>query len=435
MTNLPSIPRDQHNISRANISPSALKVLRRLQHAGYAAYLVGGGVRDLLLGGHPKDFDIATSATPEEVADLFSNCLLIGRRFRLAHVRFGKEIIEVATFRGNPQGEENNALHEKTVHGQVVRDNVYGTLEEDAWRRDFTVNALYYDLAHFAIVDYTNGMADIQSRTLRIIGDPAQRFREDPVRMLRAIRFMTKLDFSLTEDAAALIPEMADLLKNIPPARLFEEFIKLFMHGNSRRAYSLLQQHGLLYKFFSHLQPLLHDTKEAPFYRRLLEKALENTDLRIAQERPVTPAFLLAVFLWPLYQQLLSELSSQSKGKTSATQRETAAEHALAIQRTHMALPRRFSLMIRDMWELQVRLEKPRLKQVEMLLSSSRFRAAYDFLLLRLETGDKSAHMADWWTTIQTANAAEKEKLLAQLGASTSKKRKRHPSKKKGIST
>lgn len=435
MTNLPSIPRDQHNISRANISPSALKVLRRLQQAGYAAYLVGGGVRDLLLGGHPKDFDIATSATPEEVAELFSNCLLIGRRFRLAHVRFGKEIIEVATFRGNPQGEENNPLHEKTEHGQVVRDNIYGSLEEDAWRRDFTINALYYDLAHFSIVDYTNGMADIQSRTLRIIGDPAQRFREDPVRMLRAIRFMTKLDFSLTEDTAALIPEMADLLKNVPPARLFEEFIKLFMHGNSRRAYSLLQQYGLLYTFFSHLQPLLQETKEAPFYKRLLEKALANTDLRIAQEKPVTPAFLLAVFLWPLYQQLLKELCAQNKGKTNAAQREIAAERALAIQRSHMALPRRFSLMIRDMWELQVRLEKPRLKQIEILLSSSRFRAAYDFLLLRFETGDKFAGMADWWTHIQTADAAEKEKLLAQLGGNTPKKRKRHSTKKKGIPT
>lgn len=435
MTNLPSIPRDQHNISRANISPSALKVLRRLQQAGYAAYLVGGGVRDLLLGGHPKDFDIATSATPEEVAELFSNCILIGRRFRLAHVRYGKEIIEVATFRGNPTGEETNPSHEKTEHGQVVRDNVYGTLEEDAWRRDFTINALYYDLAHFAIIDYTNGMADIQSRTLRIIGDPAERFREDPVRMLRAIRFMTKLDFSLTDDVAALIPEMAYLLKNIPPARLFEEFIKLFMHGHSNRAYSLLQKHGLLYKFFPHLQPLLQDAKEAPFYRRFLEKALDNTDLRIAQEKPVTPAFLLAVFLWPLYQQILSELSAEHKGKTNAAQRDIAADRALAVQRTHMALPRRFSLMIRDMWELQVRLEKPRVKQVEMLLSSSRFRAAYDFLLLRCETGDKSAGMAAWWTAIQIANAEEKEKLIAKLGGGTPKKRKRHSAKKKGLST
>jgi len=419
------IPRAQHNVSRKNISANALKVLRRLSEAGYAAFLVGGGVRDLLLGGHPKDFDVATSATPEQVHELFGNCILIGRRFRLAHIRYGDEIIEVATFRGNPRGEETEFLHEKTTEGLILRDNVYGTLEEDAWRRDFTINALYYDLAHFTIIDYTGGMADIETRTLRIIGDPAQRFREDPVRMLRAIRFMNKLDFSLTEDVESLIPQMASLLEDIPAARLFEEFIKLFMHGHSHRAYHLLEKYGVLYKLFPYLQPLLNDSNQADYYRQFFEKAFDNTDVRIAQGKPVTPAFLLAVLLWPLYQAHLHNLLTKESANPTMMQRHIAIEHALSQHRRHMALPRRFALMIRDMWELQPRLEKPRIKQIAALLASQRFRAGYDFLLLRMQTGDETAEMADWWTELQAADEAGKKKLLEKIGKSRKKRKRR----------
>jgi poly(A) polymerase len=419
------IAREQHSVSRKNISPNALKVLRRLTQAGFLAYLVGGSVRDLLLGGHPKDFDVATSATPEEVYKLFSNCILIGRRFRLAHIRYGDEIIEVATFRGNPSGAEHEHIHEKSDEGMLLRDNVYGTLEEDAFRRDFTVNALYYDLTGFSIIDYTGGITDIESRTLRIIGEPAQRFREDPVRMLRAIRFMNKLDFSLTSDVEALIPEMADLLGDIPAARLFEEFLKMFMHGHSLRAYQLLEKYGLLYKLFPYLKPILEDEPKATFYRRFFENAFINTDKRIAQEKPVTPAFLLAVLMWPLYLHHLELLLENKKTRITMAHRDTAIDRAFTHHRHHMALPRRFSLMIREMWDLQPRLESPRRKQVKGLLASPRFRAAYDFLLLRSQSGDSTAKNAEWWTQLQEASEDDRLKMTAEIGTGPKKRKRR----------
>src|SRR5690606_33324797 len=237
------IPRAEHPISRANISSNALKVLYRLKNAGYSAFIVGGGVRDLLLGRHPKDFDVVTDALPEEVDRLFRNCRLIGRRFRLAHVRFGRDVVEVATFRATGNGEDDARLHDET--GRILRDNVYGTIDEDVWRRDFTVNALYYNIADFTLWDYTTGLEDIKSRTLRLIGDPETRYREDPVRMLRAVRLAAKLDFTIAPGTAEPIPRLAPLLADVPPARLFDEVLKLFQSGHAVRSFDLLREHGL----------------------------------------------------------------------------------------------------------------------------------------------------------------------------------------------
>lgn len=420
-------PREKHGVSRKHISKNAQEVLRRLQEAGFTAYLVGGGVRDLLVGGRPKDFDVATSATPEQVRELFSNCILIGKRFRLAHIRFGNEIIEVATYRAPPRGEESPHLHTLSDEGMILRDNVYGTLEEDAWRRDFTVNALYYDLEQLSILDYTGGMEDLTSKTLRIIGNPVERFREDPVRMLRAIRFMNKLNFSLQAELETLIPQMAVSLGDIPAARLFEEFIKLFMHGQGRDAFRLLEKYGLFYELFPYLMPFLNAHPEQAFYRTFFENAFTNTDKRIAEGRPVTPAFLFAVLIWPLYQSYLQ--GETAKKRINLEEQEIALERALAQHRRHMALPRRFSLMIREIWELQIRLENPKKKQVATLISSTRFRAGYDFLLLRFESGDLSAERATWWTLLQESDEATREQMINQLSPAR-RRRKRKPKKK-----
>ncbi len=289
------VARPDHNISRANISRNALKVLYRLREGGFQAFLVGGSVRDLLLGVTPKDFDIATDAHPEQVAELFRNCRLIGRRFRLAHVRFGREIIEVATFRAG--GDEAHDDRVQDDAGRILRDNVYGSIDEDVWRRDFTSNALYYNIADFSIWDFTGGFQDVHDRVLRLIGDPETRYREDPVRMLRAIRFAAKLGFSIAPDSAAPIARLAPLLAEVPPARLFDEMLKLFQGGHGLRVYELLVQYGL----FGQLFPHTHASLSGPHgdaLEKLLRLALANTDARVAEDKPVTPTFLLAVLLW-----------------------------------------------------------------------------------------------------------------------------------------
>lgn len=289
------IPREQHVISRKNISKAALRVLYRLNEAGYAAYLVGGAVRDLLLGGHPKDFDVATSATPEEVKKLFRNCRLIGRRFRLAHVVFGPEIIEVATFRGT--GEEDGSEGDRhIVDGRIVRDNVWGTIEEDAVRRDFRVNALYYDISDFSVRDYVGGMQDVENKVLHLIGDPATRYREDPVRMLRAARLAAKLEFRIDPKASAPFEELGPLLAEAAPARLFDESLKLFLAGHGLKSFRMLEKCGLLKFMFPATARALKRGDEA--LRSLIEQGLANTDARIAEGKSVTPAFLFAVLLW-----------------------------------------------------------------------------------------------------------------------------------------
>ncbi|MGH8513167.1 MAG: polynucleotide adenylyltransferase PcnB, partial [Gammaproteobacteria bacterium] len=289
------IPRSGHIISRANIDERALKVLYRLKNAGFQAFLVGGSVRDLLLGREPKDFDVATDALPEQVRELFRNCRLIGRRFRLAHVHFGRDIIEVATFRGADAAEEDGRV--LTEDGRILRDNVYGNIDNDAWRRDFTVNALYYNIEDFSVVDYVGGMDDIKAGQIRVVGNTQQRFREDPVRMLRAVRFAVKLGFSIHPQTATPIFELAPLLSEIPPARLFEEILKLFLGGCAVQTFEQLRHYGLFGQLFPQVEACLSE-EEGGFPHMFLARALQNTDRRIAEGKPVTPAFLISALLW-----------------------------------------------------------------------------------------------------------------------------------------
>jgi len=393
------IPRPEHNISRAHISKPALKVLYRLKDAGYQAFLVGGGVRDLLLGQQPKDFDVATDARPEEVRALFGNSRLIGRRFRLAHVRFGREIIEVATFRGTGNGDQQDGEHVIHESGRILKDNAWGSIEEDAIRRDFTVNALYYNIADFSIWDFAGGVDDIEHGWLRLIGDPETRYREDPVRMLRAARLAAKLGLELHPEAAAPVPRLADLLDSVPPARLFDEFLKLFQSGHALESYHKLVKFGLFEHLFPVTADVLADESQADF-RELIELALANTDRRVAEELPVTPMFLFAVLLWRPVQRRAAELRDAEGLPPGRALAEAAAE-INAQQVARVALPKRFSLPMREVLQLQARFEDQRPRRVRGLLQHKRFRAAYDLMLLRAEIGEVPAELAEFWTDAQ----------------------------------
>ncbi len=386
------LTRAEHCISRKNLSSAALRVLYRLHEAGYAALLVGGAVRDLLLGGHPKDFDVATDATPEEVRKLFRNCRLIGRRFRLAHVFFGPEIIEVATFRGHGDGDR------EIVNGRILRDNVWGSVEEDALRRDFRVNALYYDIADFSVRDYVGGLEDLQRGVLHLIGDPQCRYREDPVRMLRAVRFAARLGFHLARPSEAPLRELGGLLEDVAPARLFEECLKLFLSGRAEASFHLLEHYDLLrYLLPGMVATLTQDTDGS--LRKMIEAALVNTDTRIAEGRPVTPAFLFAVFLWGDVRERFRERESVDLPRTVIW--DQAVREALKAQAQHVSIPRRFSLMMEDMWALQTRFGQRSKGRVKRLLAHPRFRAAYDFLLLREWESTEIAELGAWWTQAQ----------------------------------
>ncbi|HET8700531.1 MAG TPA: polynucleotide adenylyltransferase PcnB [Nitrococcus sp.] len=406
------IPRSEHGISRANISRNALKVLYRLKNAGYAAYLVGGGVRDLSLGREPKDFDVATDARPEEVKQLFRNCRLIGRRFRLAHVFFGSEIIEVATFRAlhEPEGEADEQAR-VLEDGRLLRDNVFGTIEEDALRRDFTVNALYYRIADFTLVDYVGGMADLQQGVLRLIGDAEVRYREDPVRMLRAARFAVKLGFRMHPETAGAIPHMAHLLSHIPPARLFDEVLKLFLTGMALEVFECLRHYGLFGYLFPDTEGVLAQD-EFGSALGFLSRALANTDSRIAESKPVTPAFLFAVLLWPRISQRLSALGQNAGGPIQMIQ-ESAGE-VLEHQLRTVAIPKRFSIPMREIWSLQPRFERRGGKRALRLLSHPRFRAAYDFMLLRAEAGEVEAELAQWWMQLQHSPLEQRAEMTGR---------------------
>jgi len=399
------IPRNEHNISRSQISDAALKVLYRLRKAGYEGYLVGGGVRDLLLQGNPKDFDVATDATPEDVRRLFRNCRLIGRRFRLAHVHFGDEIIEVATFRGQHQGDQGDAG--QIVNGMIVRDNVYGTLEEDAWRRDFTVNSLYYNIADFSLVDHVGGMEDIQARRLRMIGDPEVRYNEDPVRMLRAVRFAAKLGFSIEQHTEEPMVRLAHLLVDVPPARLFEEVLKLFLSGYAQRTFELLDKYHLFAQLFPQAQDGVDHQQR---FRNFIGAALANCDQRIAEGKSVTPAFVFAVLLWYPVQHLREHF--MERGETESQAMSEAANAVLGGQSQRVSIPRRFHVMIKEIWHLQDRLGKRAPKRSARLLSHPRFRAGYDFLLLRAQVGEVEAELAQWWTEFAQAGDAHQEKMV-----------------------
>jgi len=409
----------------AHISVHALTVTRRLQQAGFEAYPVGGCVRDLLLGLAPKDFDVATNATPEQVRAEFRSARIIGRRFKLVHVLFGREMIEVATFRRSHEGgnSKQSAQHES---GRILRDNQYGSLEEDAGRRDFSINALYFDIQSNSILDYSDGFTDIKKRQIRLIGDPEQRYREDPVRMLRAVRFAAKLGFAIEVQSAAPLAPLAPLLAAIPSARLFDEVLKLFLSGKAAACYPLLREFGLFEQLFPATHPLLDEPSGCA--ERLISQALINTDQRIEQGKPVTPAFLFAALLWPLITKEAERLKAEGVPPIPAMQE--AASIALAELTRRIALPKRFSLPLREMVEMQERLQRRSLPHADILLTEPRFRAAYDLLLLREQAGEDTAGLAAWWTDYQYRDEQQRRQMIRNLPKTAAKKRKRRPRKK-----
>jgi poly(A) polymerase len=423
-----------------------LKVLYRLKEAGFQGFLVGGAVRDLLLDLRPKDFDVATDALPEDVRRLFRNCRLIGRRFRLAHVFFGNEIIEVATFRaaaaperedaedldaeggseaGSDAGAEgaeprvdepaeftppSDSEHRAfDPRGRILRDNIYGTIEEDVWRRDFSANGLYYNIEDFSIWDFVEGVSDVKARRLKLIGDPETRYREDPVRMLRAVRFAAKLDFAIEPNTDHPIKQLAHLLDGVPPARLFDEVLKLFLSGFGAKSYRLLQQYGL----FEHLFPQSAAAFALPPYSyaaEMLEMGLANTDARIAADKPVTPTFLFAVLLWSA---VLRELNERQAGPTpDLALLLQATDTVLRTQQSRVAIPRRFGIPMRELLMLQPRFNRRSGVKSLSLLQHPRFRAAYDFLLLRAQAGVADPELARWWTDIQVLPQEERVALV-----------------------
>jgi poly(A) polymerase len=410
------IPRDQHPVSRSIISNATLKTLYGLRDAGYEGYMVGGGVRDILAGLKPKDFDIATNARPEQIKQVFRSCRLVGRRFVIAHVRFGSEIIEVTTFRG-----ELTDSHERDETGRILSDNVYGAdLEADARRRDFTVNGLYYDIRDYSIVDYVGGMADMKARKIRLIGDPELRYREDPVRMLRAVRIANKLGFEIEPGTRDVIPRLASLLNEVPAARLFDEVVKLLLTREALANFRGLRELGLFAQLFPQTEALLGDQRML----KLLESALEGTAARIEAEQPVSPAFLYATLLWAPVAQRAAELEA-TQGYPPSVALTQAADGVLAQQVMRVAIPKRFSGPAREIWLMQPRFAFRRGKRPARLMAHPRFRAAYDFLCLRAATGEADQELADWWTEAQKGEDAVVPEVPAHAPASPARRRRR----------
>ncbi len=407
-------------------------MLYRLKDEGYQAFLVGGGVRDLLLGREPKDFDIVTDARPEDVRKVFRNSRLIGRRFRLAHVHFGRDYIEVATFRAaHDEVPEDDAERQVADGGRILRDNIYGSIDQDVWRRDFTINALYYNIADYSVWDYTDGMQDVAAGRLRMIGDAEARYREDPVRMLRAVRFAAKLGFRIDPETEAPLFQLGELLHDVSPARLFEETLKLFLAGHAAQSFELLNHYGLL-------QPMLPLTNAAltaesnASYRILVGQGLENTDLRVANGQPVTPFFLFALFLWGPVQERARELEEAGESPIQALH---LASHEIARdQQGYISVPRRFITPMREMFVMQARLKFTRGKRPLRLVEHPRFRAAYDFLLLRIAAGEADAELGEWWTEFQTLSPEERQKAVGAGGGGGGRRRgrRRRSGKKAG---
>lgn len=410
------ITRQEHNISRKQISDNALKVLYRLNGAGFDAYLVGGGVRDLLLGQQPKDFDIATNATPEQIRQLFKNCRLIGRRFRLAHIMFGRDIIEVATFRGHHQ-EPNKNVSQQSKEGMLLRDNVYGTIDEDAERRDFTVNAMYYNIGDYSIHDYAGGHEDLEDKLIRLLGDPETRYREDPVRMLRAIRFAVKLDFDIEEDTAAPIEEMATLLQDIPAARLYEESLKMLQSGHGLETYHLMREYNLFQQLFPTIAEFFTEEYDSPT-EQMLDLVLDSTDQRIEEGKRINPAFMFAAMLWYPLQEKAKQLMETRKLSSYDAIME-ASNYILDDQVRTIAIPRRHTATIREIWQLQLRMPRRNGKRAFRLMELNKFRAGFDFLEMRgeIEQGEVK-ELAKWWETFQNAGRNMRQAMAADLDAS-----------------
>ncbi len=427
------IPKKTHRIDPHLLSKNAVKVTDTLQQAGYEAFIVGGAVRDLVLGIGPKDFDVATNATPDQVQKLFRKARLIGRRFQIVHVTFfGKghpEIIEVSTFRALL----DNAGDHVAESGRILRDNVWGSQGEDAARRDFSINAMYYDPSSETVLDYHGGMADIQKKTLRMIGDPAKRYREDPIRMLRAIRFAAKTEFTLEAATRAPIAKLSTLLQDVPSARLFDEILKLLMSGYSWAAIQGLRDAGLhhgLLPLLDHILDTSEDSKEANQFVKL---ALANTDQRIQAGKSVSAGFLFATLLWP---DLLKNWNANlAKGMANIPALQDAMDDTIATQSSGMTIQRRFESDMREIWSMQPRFEKRVGRYPYRLIESPRFRAGYDFLLLRCATGEKEAALGQWWTDFIAADPAGQDALMASAkndtgnSASPAKRRRRRKPK------
>lgn len=421
------LPPARHGIDPARISPCALSVCETLKAAGHQAFVVGGAVRDLLLGKAPKDFDVATDARPEEVRRLFRRSRIIGRRFRIVHVMCGRETVEVTTFRGQgapiaEEGEQKEASRQVAASGRLLADNVFGTQAEDAARRDFTINALYYDPVSGELVDYQHGVRDLKRRVLRIIGDPETRYREDPVRMLRAVRIAAKLDFELDAKTAAPIPRLAHLLTEVPRARLFDEMLKLFLSGHALESARRLRAAGLHHGVL----PLLDVVLEQPQGSRFVSLALANTDQRIAEDKPVSPAFLFATLLWHEVAARWQRLQAEGKSKMQAL--GLAIEAVLDEQVETLAIPRRYTAVMREIWLLQPRFEARSGARPFRLLEHPRLRAAYDFLMLRVQSGEVPAELGTWWTRFQEASPEERAGMLVKgEGAKRRRRRRRKP--------
>lgn len=413
------IPRDGHAISRKDISENALKVLYRLNKAGYEAYLVGGGVRDLLLGKKPKDFDVTTNATPEQMRKLFRNCRLVGRRFRLAHVMFGPEIIEVATFRGHHEAEQTESDRNSSQRGQngmLLRDNIFGTIEDDAQRRDLTINSLYYSVSDFSVRDYVGGLNDLQQGIIRLIGDPETRYREDPVRMLRVIRFAAKLDMSIAAETAEPIPRLATLLHDIPPARLFEESLKLLQAGYGYSTYLQLREYQLFQPLFPLITRYFTDQGDSNM-ERMIVQVLKNTDNRIHNEMRVNPAFLFSAMFW--YPQLeTAQKIAQESGLAYYDAFALAMNDVLDEACRSLAIPKRITTLVRDIWQLQLRLSRRHGKRAWKLMEHPKFRAAYDLLALRaeVENNQELLRLSAWWGEFQVAAPPQQKTMLNTLG-------------------
>ncbi len=411
------VPRAKHGLARDSLSPGALKVCAVLRDAGHSAYVVGGAVRDLLLGIAPKDFDVATDARPEEVKPLFRRALVIGRRFRLVHVMLGGETVEVSTFRAT-----DLETAEKDEHGRVLRDNVFGLQEDDARRRDFSINALYYDPATEEIVDYHGGLADLKKRVLRVIGEPEARYREDPVRMLRAVRLAAKLGLTLDAATRAPIRRMASLIESVPPARVFDEMLKLLLSGHASACLRQLREVGL----HKGVLPMLDVILEQPLGERFVTLALAQTDERVRTDRPVSPAFLFAALLW--HEVLAAWKARRARNEPSYQALETAMDEVLETQCEKLAITRKLTATMREIWAMQPRFEARAGQRPYRLIEAERFRMGYDFLALRAASGEVSADLEAWWRAFQTADAETRKAML--LPESGPKKRRRRRRKK-----
>jgi poly(A) polymerase len=416
----------EHGIDPKLLSPNAVRVTQTLQEAGFKAFVVGGAVRDLLLGVKPKDFDIATDATPEEVKKLFRRAFIIGRRFQIVHVMFGQELLEVTTFRGN--AINNNAP--KDEHGRVLRDNNFGPQHEDAERRDFTINAMYYDPASESVLDYHGGIQDIRDKVLRIIGQPEARYREDPVRMLRVVRFAAKLQFTIEPATRAPIPVMAPLINNVPAARVFDEMLKLLQSGHSLACLQELRAAGLHHG----LLPLLDVVLEQPIGMKFVTLALESTDARVRAGKGVSAGFLFASLLW--HQVLEKWTAYRAAGEAPIPALHLAADDVLDNQTDSLALQRRIATDMRDIWAMQPRFERRTGKAPYKLLEHPRFRAGFDFLLLRCESGELDAELGNWWASFYAGDIGERERLLNSArepqGAAAKKRPRRRSPRKAG---